>query len=593
MPALVSALLSPSATNGERGGSSLDGNQTTAISVGQRRWDSNSSSGHSSYQDYQERTSNYTATTGESSKDGGKAAAETDPPIPFFVESTSYQPLAAALSTLVTSQAKSTRPTIHHEASTRQPPSSSPYSTFQVNSHLSSQTSIQTHHTLNSTLANAILHPPRTQNLRKNTLNPQNTGLPMTNLNSGTRSNSVRRKTNNNHGNRDNTLPPAPTSSTPAAYSINLTPRPSPLRPHCLGRERLRLWKPTQARSTQDEEGQLVNVTDSDLERILDVMSQAWEEGTRETYGSGLLMFHVYCDNKDIPELQRAPVSKILLSSFISELAGAYSGKTIANYVYGIRAWHVLHGMTWQLNEPETMALLTAASKLTPPSSKRKKRCPYTLDYMIKLKGQLDLQNPLDAATFACLTTCFYAVGRVGEFTVTRLTGFDPTKHVTPANLRQEKDRNGLQVTVLHLPSTKTSSEGEDVSWARQNGPTDPYEGLENHMQVNQPPADGHLFAYKWKSGHRPLTKKTFINRLAQAARKAGEDPLQGHGIRIGSTLEYLLRGISMETMKIIGRWASDAFTLYLRKHAQILAPYLQALPELHHAVISNTMRIR
>jgi hypothetical protein len=322
-------------------------------------------------------------------------------------------------------------------------------------------------------------------------------------------------------------------------------------------------------------------------------MSQAWEEGTRETYGSGLLTFHVYCDNKVIPEPQRAPASKILLSAFISELAGAYSGKTISNYVYGVRAWHILHGVTWQLNEPEIKALLTAASKLTPPSSRRKKRRPYTLDYMTKLKGQLNLQDPLSAATFACLTTCFYAAGRVGEFTVKRLDGFDPTKHVTPANLRQEEDRNGLQVTVLHLPFTKASSEGEDVSWARQNGPTDPYEALENHMQVNQPPLDGHLFAYKWKSGRRPLTKKTFINRLAQAARDAGEDPLQGHGIRIGSTLEYLLRGVSVETMKVIGRWASDAFTLYLRKHAQILAPYLQASPELHHAFITNTMQVR
>jgi hypothetical protein len=99
-------------------------------------------------------------------------------------------------------------------------------------------------------------------------------------------------------------------------------------------------------------------------------MLQAWEEGTWESYGSGLLMFHMYCDNKAIPEIQRAPVSKILLSAFISELVGAYSGKTISNYIYGVRAWHILHGVAWQLNEPETKALLMAASKLTPQSSK-------------------------------------------------------------------------------------------------------------------------------------------------------------------------------------------------------------------------------
>ena len=322
-------------------------------------------------------------------------------------------------------------------------------------------------------------------------------------------------------------------------------------------------------------------------------MSQAWAEGTREAYGSGLLTYHLYCDDKEIPELQRAPTSHVLLSAFISELAGAYSGKTISNYVYGVRAWHILHGISWQLNDPEVELLLKGANKLTPSTSKRKKRRPYTIDYMAKLKQKMNLDVPLDAAVFACLTTCFYAAGRVGEFTVTRLDGFDPAKHVTPTNLKNEKDRNGLQVTVLHLPCAKSSREGEDVSWARQHGPTDPYDALENHMQINQPPAMAHLFAYKAKSGYRPLTKKTFIARLAQAARDAGEEPLQGHGIRIGATLEYLLRGIPFETMKVLGRWASDAFHLYLRKHAQILAPYLQAVPELHLAVIQGTMRVR
>jgi hypothetical protein len=46
-----------------------------------------------------------------------------------------------------------------------------------------------------------------------------------------------------------------------------------------------------------------------------------------------------------------------------------------------------------------------------------------------------------------------------------------------------------------------------------------------------------------------------------------------GHSIRIGATLEYLLRGVPFEAMKSIGRWSSDSFSKYLRKHAQILRP--------------------
>jgi len=220
-------------------------------------------------------------------------------------------------------------------------------------------------------------------------------------------------------------------------------------------------------------------------------------------------------------------------------------------------------------------------------SSKRKKRQPYTTEFIIKLRQQLNLNDPLDAAVFACLTTCFYAAARVGEFLVPQLDAFDPGCHITRANLHSERDANGLEATVLHLPHTKAAPlEGEDVFWSRHPGPTDPYEVLDNHLWVNSPPEATHLFAYRHKDQLRPLTKPAFIKRLASAACQAGLEPLQGHGIRIGTTLFYLLQGIPIEAMKVMGRWSSDTFLRYLRKHAQILTPYIQANPKAHEAFL-------
>jgi hypothetical protein len=42
--------------------------------------------------------------------------------------------------------------------------------------------------------------------------------------------------------------------------------------------------------------------------------------------------------------------------------------------------------------------------------------------------------------------------------------------------------------------------------------------------------------------------------------------------------------------MKIKGRWASDSFERYLRKHAEIMASYMQAQPELHEGVLRIMM---
>lgn len=116
---------------------------------------------------------------------------------------------------------------------------------------------------------------------------------------------------------------------------------------------------------------------------------------------------------------------------------------------------------------------------------------PYTPEFITELRQHLCLSDPLDAAVFACLVTCFYAAARVGEFVVPRLDAFSPTRHVTLANMRVDRNAEGLEVTVLHLPHTKAAPlEGEDVFWGSHPGPTDPYEALNIHLRVNNPPRD-------------------------------------------------------------------------------------------------------
>jgi hypothetical protein len=43
----------------------------------------------------------------------------------------------------------------------------------------------------------------------------------------------------------------------------------------------------------------------------------------------------------------------------------------------------------------------------------------------------MNLEDPKDAAIFACITTAFYSVAHLGELTVSAMKDFDPTKHVT------------------------------------------------------------------------------------------------------------------------------------------------------------------
>jgi hypothetical protein len=242
--------------------------------------------------------------------------------------------------------------------------------------------------------------------------------------------------------------------------------------------------------------------------------------------------------------------------------------------------------------------LLKGARKSTPEALKIPKRLPLLVEDIVATHAHFNQALPLDAAVFACLTTTFFTAARLGEFTVKNLTGFRGDTHIKVTDVQHDvEDRGGNKVTTFHIPHTKivprdSDKGGETVFWARQEGLADPQAALANHLQVNQPPQLEHLFAYKHNGAYRPLTKTIFLNCLKKALRDAGRPIKQGHSIRIGATLEYLLRGIPFEAMKGIGRWSSDSFSRYLRKHAQILAPYVQAHPELHQRLSHEQMAV-
>jgi len=86
----------------------------------------------------------------------------------------------------------------------------------------------------------------------------------------------------------------------------------------------------------------------------------------------------------------------------------------------------------------ELEALLQAAEKATPHTTRRKKRVPYTLDFILVIWGQLDLNKPQDTTIYSCLMTMFYAAGHLGEFTVPNLGAFEKDRHIKLSNIRIE-----------------------------------------------------------------------------------------------------------------------------------------------------------
>jgi hypothetical protein len=72
-----------------------------------------------------------------------------------------------------------------------------------------------------------------------------------------------------------------------------------------------------------------------------------------------------------------------------------------------------------------------------------------------------------------------------------------------------------------------------------------------------------------------------FTKHVSSAATAAGLPSFKGYSRRIEGTVQYLLRGIPFDVIKSMGSWSSESFIIYLRQHAMILAPYMQATPVL------------
>lgn len=198
--------------------------------------------------------------------------------------------------------------------------------------------------------------------------------------------------------------------------------------------------------------------------------------------------------------------------------------------------------------------------------------------------SKLDPSKPADAAFGSCLLSVFWAIARLGEFTTTTQTSFDPTHDIKRSDVSYKQDRNGFDVTNFHVPVTKCSPNGEDVYWAAQPscGAANPAPAFSNHLRINHSlPPSAPLYAYRTDDGWSPLTRSFFTKRLKTITDLLKMDPMQAHGLRIGGTLEYMLRSIPFDVVKTMGRWSSDAFRIYLRKHAIIIAPYLQDSPAL------------
>ncbi|KAG6330444.1 hypothetical protein ID866_8645 [Astraeus odoratus] len=240
----------------------------------------------------------------------------------------------------------------------------------------------------------------------------------------------------------------------------------------------------------------------------------------------------------------------------------------------GLCAWHILHDLPWNVNNDELHSLLEGASQLAPPSSKKPKCIPCERDTLLQLLTYFSLDNPCDAAIYACIVTTFYMVSQLGEFMVPSLNKYtaSPNLFIQCSDFSVRQGAEGLPILTFHIPTTKCARQGEDTHCTPLSHLTDPATWLDNHLSLNCPGLTDHLFAWRHPKGIRPLTKTEVTKCMQEIVAQYDLPNIKGHSLHIGGTLHYLLLGTPFEVVKTMGRWSGKSFMHYLQKHVRIPA---------------------
>ena len=387
---------------------------------------------------------------------------------------------------------------------------------------------------------------------------------------------------------------PKPGEASPDTTDSALSLIPSALRPPVPASERIFAWRGVHSPPQTTIAHPLLR------QLALDASQASLRDSTNASYGAGLRKFHIFCDIFSIPEEARLPTQFTVLHSFIlwatadvdpsgdpntTRVASAgsevplepISVQTASKYLSAVRAWHIAQGWPAPLSDPERAQIdwsLRGIARLQAQRRKRPPRPPITIPMLISLKGSLDLRNPFEACIWAAATCAFWGLMRFGEATVRTRTSFSPSKHLTRSHALFSRDLRGSEYLRLDLPEAKTAGPGEvqHVFLVPQKLLC-PLEAVRNLAAIV--PAGPHdpFFSWRDEQGNiRPLTRDAALRFLNRRLAHLGFGTTFGHSFRIGGASFLLAQGVSPEIVRLMGRWRSLAYEVYIRAFEQVVS---------------------
>ena len=262
---------------------------------------------------------------------------------------------------------------------------------------------------------------------------------------------------------------------------------------------------------------------------------------------------------------------------FVGHLAeDGLTHQSIKVYLSAVRNLHVsagLHDHFSRQMTPRIEQVLKGIKKANSKTATNRIRLPITLEIMQKIRSVLD-QEPTNYTNILLWAACclaFFGFLRCGEFTMPSKTAYDPETHLALADVALDDKENPsvIQVTIKQS-KTDPFRQGVQLYLGRTGNLVCPVNAILAYLAVRDS-SPGPLF--KLTDGSF-LTRQQFAVLISNTLKLAGIDDkhYNTHSFRIGAATSAKEAGISDVQIKMLGRWKSEAYQLYVRTPREQLA---------------------
>ncbi len=310
-------------------------------------------------------------------------------------------------------------------------------------------------------------------------------------------------------------------------------------------------------------------------------VGRALAKSTQRTYRSAEKRYVAFCTMHHISPL---PVDEKTLCRYVASLAsdGLRHG-SIKGYLAAIRQVSIQQdeGDPHISNMAKLELVLHGIKRVQALSQTAPTRQPITIELLDKLRGSWLAGTPTwdERMLWAAASVCFFGFFRSGEITVPGDQSFDESCHLTAADVTIDSHRNPSMLRIrLKASKTDPFRVGVDVFVGWTGSPICPVTAMLEYVLIRGTRA-GPLFLFK---DGKLLTRSRFVERVRVALDKAGVDsrPFSGHSFRSGAATTAAKRGLGDSTIKLLGRWKSNAYQLYIKTPREHLAAATRTLAQ-------------